>query len=87
MPKDDPANAGFMTALDPVNARADTAPGFVWRLIGDVGASLGPLAVGWVAAAFGLTGGAWVLAAVGVGAAATIGLLVQETRSRPATTG
>lgn len=35
LPKDDPANAGFMTALDPVNARADTAPGFVWRLIGD----------------------------------------------------
>lgn len=33
--KDDPANAGFMNALDPVNAQADAAPGFVWRLIGD----------------------------------------------------
>ena len=31
----DPANSDFMTALDPVNAQADTAPGFVWRLVGD----------------------------------------------------
>lgn len=56
----------------------------VWRLIGDVGASLGPLVVGWVAAAAGLRGGAYVLALTGVGAALTIALLVQETRSRPA---
>ncbi len=33
--KDDPANADFMDALDPVNALADEAPGFVWRLVGD----------------------------------------------------
>ena len=33
--RDDPANADFMAALDPVNAQADTAPGFIWRLIGD----------------------------------------------------
>lgn len=30
-----PANADFMNALDPVNAQADVAPGFVWRLVGD----------------------------------------------------
>ena len=34
-PKDDPANADFMDALDPVNAAAEAAPGFVWRLTGD----------------------------------------------------
>lgn len=34
-PKDDPANADFMAALDPVNAAAEAAPGFVWRLTGD----------------------------------------------------
>ncbi|MGB5484122.1 DUF3291 domain-containing protein [Parasphingorhabdus sp.] len=34
-PKDDPANADFMAALDPVNAVADQAPGFVWRLVGE----------------------------------------------------
>ena len=34
-PKDDPANADFMAALDPVNALADEAPGFIWRLVGD----------------------------------------------------
>lgn len=34
-PKDHPANADFMAALDGVNAEADRAPGFVWRLIGD----------------------------------------------------
>jgi Domain of unknown function (DUF3291) len=31
----DPANADFMNALDPVNAQADTARGFIWRLVGD----------------------------------------------------
>ena len=29
---DDPAMAGFVAALDPLNAVADEAPGFVWRL-------------------------------------------------------
>ena len=33
--RDAPANADFMAALDPVNAQADGAPGFVWRLVGD----------------------------------------------------
>jgi len=31
-PLDTPQLAGFMAALDPVNAVADAAPGFVWRL-------------------------------------------------------
>ncbi len=31
----DPANADFMNALDLVNAQAEDAPGFVWRLIGN----------------------------------------------------
>ena len=31
-PLDSPALAGFVAALDPVNAAADAAPGFVWRL-------------------------------------------------------
>ena len=31
-PIDHPATADFVTALDPVNAAADNAPGFVWRL-------------------------------------------------------
>jgi hypothetical protein len=29
---DDPVMAGFVAALDPLNAIADAAPGFVWRL-------------------------------------------------------
>lgn len=33
--RDDAANADFMAGLDPVNAQADSASGFVWRLIGD----------------------------------------------------
>jgi hypothetical protein len=33
--RDDQANADFMSALDPVNAQADGAPGFIWRLVGD----------------------------------------------------
>jgi hypothetical protein len=31
-PLDTPLLADFMAALEPVNARADVAPGFVWRL-------------------------------------------------------
>jgi hypothetical protein len=31
-PLDSPVLAGFVAALDPVNAAADTAPGFIWRL-------------------------------------------------------
>jgi hypothetical protein len=34
-PKADPANAGFMDALDHVNAQADAADGFIWRLLGE----------------------------------------------------
>lgn len=33
--KDDQANRDFMEALDHVNAMAEAAPGFVWRLIGE----------------------------------------------------
>ena len=31
-PLDDPQMADFVAGLDPVNAAADSAPGFVWRL-------------------------------------------------------
>ncbi|MFD6424034.1 DUF3291 domain-containing protein [Streptomyces sp. NPDC060198] len=37
-PIDDPRIAPFVELLDPVNADADGAPGFVWRLVGDGGA-------------------------------------------------
>ncbi|MFE6281063.1 DUF3291 domain-containing protein [Streptomyces sp. NPDC057877] len=34
-PLDDPRTAPFVELLDPVNAAADAAPGFVWRLVED----------------------------------------------------
>ena len=34
---DSPALAGFMAQLDAINALADAAPGFVWRLQGEAG--------------------------------------------------
>ena len=34
-PLDDPRMAGFTLMLDSVNAIADRAPGFVWRLVGE----------------------------------------------------
>ena len=34
---DDPSIAEFMDNLDPINALADAAPGFVWRLQTDEG--------------------------------------------------
>ena len=36
-PMDGPVMAGFAALLDPVNALADAAPGFVWRLQDDSG--------------------------------------------------
>jgi hypothetical protein len=36
-PLDSPLVAGFVAALDPINALADSAPGFVWRLKVDDG--------------------------------------------------
>jgi heme-degrading monooxygenase HmoA len=35
VPREDPVNAAFEAALDEVNALADAAPGFVWRMIGE----------------------------------------------------
>lgn len=32
-PLDDPSMAGFTARIDPINALADGAPGFVWRLV------------------------------------------------------
>ena len=34
-PKADPANQAFMAALGSVNAQADAADGFIWRLVGE----------------------------------------------------
>lgn len=36
-PMDDPIMAAFVAGLDPINALADAAPGFVWRLQDDTG--------------------------------------------------
>jgi hypothetical protein len=38
-PLDAPENAEFLDALDPINALAESSPGFVWRLRGDDGVS------------------------------------------------
>ena len=36
-PLDDPRIAGFVSQLEPINALADSAPGFVWRLQSESG--------------------------------------------------
>jgi len=46
-PVDSPALADFMAALDPVNAAADQAPGFVWRLQTEDGNATGIQAFEW----------------------------------------
>ena len=38
---DNPAMAGFMNALDAVNAIAERSPGFVWRLKDESGNAIG----------------------------------------------
>lgn len=44
---DHPRLAAFVDALDPVNAAADAAPGFVWRLQTDAGNATGVKAFTW----------------------------------------
>ena len=44
-PLDSPRLAGFMAALERVNAVADRSPGFVWRLRDDIGAGATALRV------------------------------------------
>ena len=49
-PLESPELAGFMAALDPVNALADAAPGFVWRLQTEDGNATAIRAFEWDAA-------------------------------------
>jgi Domain of unknown function (DUF3291) len=49
-PLDDPQLADFVAALDPVNAVADQAPGFVWRLQTEDGNATAIQAFTWDAA-------------------------------------
>lgn len=54
----------------------------VWRLVGDIGSSGGPLVVGAIADAIGLVYSAFVLSGFGVLAAGTLFLFVRETLDR-----
>ncbi|GAA3396791.1 DUF3291 domain-containing protein [Cryptosporangium minutisporangium] len=49
-PLDDPALADFVAALEPVNAAADAAPGFRWRLATEDGDATAIRAFEWDAA-------------------------------------
>ena len=55
----------------------------VWRLIGDSGASGGPLVVGAVADLLVLPGAIWVVSAAGLAASVVFALLVPETLRPP----
>ena len=46
-PLDSPLLADFVAALEPVNATADAAPGFIWRLQGDDGDATSVRAFEW----------------------------------------
>jgi hypothetical protein len=46
-PLDSPRLAGFVAALDPVNAAADAAPGFLWRLQTEDGNATAVCAFEW----------------------------------------
>ena len=74
------SSGGMMTLgadLAPPDARGEFLG--VWRLIGDVGATGGPSAVGFVADALVLPAAALVLAAAGLGAALIFAFLLPET--------
>src|SRR5215218_2242636 len=51
----------------------------IWRLIGDAGGFLGPIAVGAIAASTSLSGSAYLLSLIGFSATLTLAFLVKET--------
>lgn len=55
----------------------------IWRLVGDVGQTGGPIITGSIADALSLPTATFVIAGVGVLAALTLGLFVPETLNRP----
>ncbi|MBI3960027.1 MAG: MFS transporter [Chloroflexi bacterium] len=67
--------------LAPDDARSEFLG--LWRLIGDGGASGGPIVVGWVAGLLGLSLATFVIAGIGLTAALALGTLVPETLRRP----
>ena len=50
-PLDSPELAGFVAGLEPVNALADAAPGFIWRLQTEDGNATSVRAFEWDGAA------------------------------------
>lgn len=54
-----------------------------WNLVGDIGATGGPLAVGALADVMPLASTGWIIALAGLGAAFMFGVMVGETRKRP----
>jgi len=75
-PLDSPLLAEFVAALDPVNAAADTAPGFVWRLQTEDGNATAVHAFEWDRA--GSAGG------LGVGRGARRVRLLRQAPAGPA---
>jgi len=67
--------------LAPETARGEFLS--IWRLIGDVGSSGGPLAVGAIADAVALPTAALLMACAGLLASATFGFFVPETLQKP----
>jgi MFS family permease len=74
--------AGTMMTLGADLAPAGATGEFlgVWRLIGDTGAFIGPLAAGLLANGAGLRDSALLLASFGVVSALILALMVRETR-------
>lgn len=71
--------------LAPAGARGEFLG--IWRLIGDMGFSTSPLAVGAIADLFTLQAGSWISCAMGVCAAAIFYFLVPETLEKAPTGG
>ena len=74
-------SSGAMMTLGADLAPTETRGEFlgVWRLIGDTGTSVGPLAVGGVAQLLALASAAWAIASAGLLAALIFAFLVPET--------
>jgi MFS family permease len=78
-------SSGSMMTLGADLAPTSTRGEFlgIWRLIGDIGSSGGPLVVGGIAELVVLPTAAWVISTTGIVAALTFLFLVPETLKKP----
>jgi len=77
-----PAPAAYVSDLDLPGGRGLTMG--IYRTVGDVGISVGPVLLGWISDRFGHDGALWTNALMFIAVSLAFGMFARETRARQA---